>query len=202
MNKKGFASIILVVVIVVIIVVGVYFVFVKKSEPVAQQQTPMNTIKVTDKGNLYSVEIPKDWKVTRSTGAEGVSLSGMSIDSPDWKLHSIKVPEGEYTDSVYYDTGASLHIAVSNYSADEQNQQLLIRNGYSDQISKKNIMIDGVSGDYYINTIPSLAVGQGLVASVIYKGNSYSLVLGYNPKTYPQAETVFLNILNSFKFMK
>lgn len=43
MNQKGFANIILVVVIVAIIAVGGYFVFVKKSEPVAQQPTPSPT---------------------------------------------------------------------------------------------------------------------------------------------------------------
>ena len=40
MNQKGFANIILVVIIVAAIAVGGYFVFVKKSEPTAQQPTP------------------------------------------------------------------------------------------------------------------------------------------------------------------
>lgn len=201
MNQKGFTNIVLTIVVVAIVAVGGYFVFVKKSEPVAQPQTPTNTIKVTDKGNLYSVEIPKDWKVTRSDEARGVSLSSTYIESPDWKLHSRELSDGPYGADFYYDIGASLHIAVSNLTTDEANQQLLIRHGYFDQISKKNIMIDGVSGGYYIDTEPSLAVGQKLATSVIYKGNTYSFEFGYNPKTYPQAETVFINILHSFKFI-
>ena len=40
MNQKGFANIILVVIIVAAIAVGGYFVFVKKSKPIAQQLTP------------------------------------------------------------------------------------------------------------------------------------------------------------------
>jgi hypothetical protein len=43
MNQKGVANIVLIVAIVAIIAVGGYFVFVKKSEPVAQQPTPTQT---------------------------------------------------------------------------------------------------------------------------------------------------------------
>ena len=39
-NQKGFANIIVIVVVIAIVAVGGYFVFVKKSEPVAQQPTP------------------------------------------------------------------------------------------------------------------------------------------------------------------
>ena len=43
MNQKGFTNIALVVVIIAIIAVGGYFIFVKKSEPIAQQPTPTPT---------------------------------------------------------------------------------------------------------------------------------------------------------------
>ena len=43
MNQKGFANIILIVLIVILIGSVGYFVFVKKSEPVAQQPTPTST---------------------------------------------------------------------------------------------------------------------------------------------------------------
>lgn len=43
MNQKGFANIVLIVAIVAIVAVGGYFVFVKKTEPVAQQPTPEST---------------------------------------------------------------------------------------------------------------------------------------------------------------
>jgi len=42
-NQKGFANIVLIVVIVAIVAVGGYFVFSRKSEPVAQQPTPTPT---------------------------------------------------------------------------------------------------------------------------------------------------------------
>ena len=42
-NKKGFANIVLIIVIVAIVALGGYFVFSKKSEPVAQQPTPTPT---------------------------------------------------------------------------------------------------------------------------------------------------------------
>lgn len=44
MNQKGFANIVLIIVIVAIIAVGGYFAFVKKSEPIAQQQPTPTTI--------------------------------------------------------------------------------------------------------------------------------------------------------------
>ena len=43
MNQKGFANIILVVVVVMLVGIVGYFVFVKKSEPIAQQLTPSQT---------------------------------------------------------------------------------------------------------------------------------------------------------------
>jgi hypothetical protein len=43
MNQKEFTNIVLIVVVVAIIAVGAYFIFVKKSEPIAQQPTPTPT---------------------------------------------------------------------------------------------------------------------------------------------------------------
>lgn len=63
MNQKGFANIILIVVIVVLAVAAGYFVFVKKSEPVAQQPTPTST---QTKSPIFPIPAPKDeianWK--------------------------------------------------------------------------------------------------------------------------------------------
>ena len=42
-NQKGFANIVFIVVVVAVVALGGYFIFSKKLEPVAQQQTPTPT---------------------------------------------------------------------------------------------------------------------------------------------------------------
>ena len=73
MNQKEFANIILVVVIVLLLGVVGYFVFVKKSEPVAQQPTPTpisgSTNKTyTDSSYKFSVQYPSTFSI--KTNAE------------------------------------------------------------------------------------------------------------------------------------
>lgn len=78
-NQKGFANVILVVVIVILVGIVGYFVFVKKSEPIAQQtptptptpsqtQPPKTTTPSTSttqsyKGTGFSVNYPKSWVI-------------------------------------------------------------------------------------------------------------------------------------------
>lgn len=60
MNQKGFANIAFVVVIVAIIAVGGYFIFIKKSEPIARQQTFTSTWKTfTNTKYGYHLQYPK-----------------------------------------------------------------------------------------------------------------------------------------------
>lgn len=147
------------------------------------------TVKIVDKGNLYSVEIPKDWKVTESTGPRGVSVSSLHLESPDWKSSSVA---GGPHDNIYYKTGAYLSISVDTLNEDPS--------ANSSIVSKKSITIDGARGTYYTFTEPSLSEGQLLGAYTYYKGKSYTFRFGFNPKTFTQGETTFADILSSFKF--
>ena len=100
MNQKGFANIILVVVIVILVGAVGYFVFVKKSEPIAQQPTSITTQRPatqsptpTQQGNtvnqkIYSVpgmrfEYPDTWQV--KTGTSGVRTTATFVvpENPD-----------------------------------------------------------------------------------------------------------------------
>ncbi len=70
-NQKGFTNIILIVVIVAIVAVGGYFVFSKKSEPIAQQPTPTPTQTNTPtKTSASPIPAPKDetasWNIYRN----------------------------------------------------------------------------------------------------------------------------------------
>src|SRR3989344_2459164 len=70
MNQKGFANIVLIVVIVAIIAVGGYFVFVKKSEPIAQQPTPNPTetkIPISPTATPTSKNETANWAVYSNT---------------------------------------------------------------------------------------------------------------------------------------
>jgi hypothetical protein len=152
--------------------------------------------KIEDLPNLYSVEIPKDWKVTESIGTRGVSLSSIHTESPDWKSHSVA---GEMEDSIYYDTGAYFSIGVTTLINEDPFKYTGAQNNL---INKKNVVIGGINATQYLYKDPNLVEGQILGASLIYKGDRYSFQLGYNPKTYPNGETVFINMLNSVKFIK
>ena len=219
-NQKGFANIVLILVIVAIVAVGGYFVFSKISEPVVQQPTPtptqattptkvpvspaptsaVNTTKITDKANLYSVEIPKDWKITRNEGAKGGQLSDITGESPDWKYRVDNSAEGPCTPS-YYESGVSFQFHVNNQ---EDAAAHYGEGGGPDTgvISKKNISIGGVNGVYHVFKEPCTSEGQLVDAHVNYNGNGYLFRFAYNPSKYPQAETAFMNILNSIKFTK
>lgn len=67
MNQKGFTNIVLIVVIVAIVAVGGYFVFVKKSEPIAQQQPiskneTVNWKTYTNSHYGFELALPASWK--------------------------------------------------------------------------------------------------------------------------------------------
>lgn len=88
MKQKGFANIILVIVIVILVGIVGYFIFIKKSEPIAQQPTPTPTqtkspvsptpTPTNQATNLktytntqygFEVQIPTDWTVDKSSSA-------------------------------------------------------------------------------------------------------------------------------------
>lgn len=161
----------------------------------------VSTTKITDKGNLYSVEIPKDWKIIRNEGAKGVQLSNISGESPDWKSRSDVDAEGPCVPH-YYESGVFFQFHVEN---EEDTAGHYGEGGGPDTgvISKKNISVDGVNGVYHVFTEDcGTSEGQLVDAHFNYKGNSYLFRFSYNPAKYPQAETAFMNILNSIKFTK
>ena len=109
MNQKGFANIILVVVIVILVGVVGYFVFVKKSEPIAQQLTPTPTkittptktpvsptptsgvkTKSVDLAGKYTVNVPVGFTVTEVSKAI-TKVPVYALVSPDGHNISILV---------------------------------------------------------------------------------------------------------------
>jgi hypothetical protein len=160
-----------------------------------------NAVKqLTDKANLYSVEIQNDWKITANEGEKGVQRSFITAESPDFKSRIDDTIGGPF-DAIYFEKGAQLTIHVT------KGKEELTHSGEgggkeTGVISKKNITLDGVNGTYYIFKEPSTYQGQLIDAYAIYKNNSYLLRLAYNPDTYPQGEKIFENIINSFRFIK
>ena len=62
MNQKSFANIVLVIVVVVFLGAVGYFAFVKKSEPIAQQQTPTQTTNPTKTPTSSPKDETANWK--------------------------------------------------------------------------------------------------------------------------------------------
>lgn len=170
------------------------------TDPTGMSEQNINTVKITDKGNLYSVEIPKDWKILMSEGAKGMQLSDMTGESIDWKQYVDENAEGPFS-PIYYQSGVSFQFHVNS---EEEAPGHYGEGGGPDTgiITTKNIVIGGANGVYHVFKEPSTYEGQLVDAHVNYKGNAYLFRFAYNPASFPQAESLFMTILSSIKFTK
>src|SRR3989344_6848742 len=78
-NQKGFTNIILVIVVIVLIGIAGYFIFVKKSEPIAQQPTPIDETAswktYTNSEQGFEFKYPAICKTSSNDMVGGVQLS-------------------------------------------------------------------------------------------------------------------------------
>lgn len=206
-NQKGNTKIILILAVLILIVVVGYFIFAKPiptNQNTGQINQPSTTTtksaRISDKANLYSFEIPADWKVTLNEGAKGVSVSEVIAESPDWKIRTNETEDGPCSTVSYLESGATLQFGVSNQ---EEILSHYNQGGGSGIVSQKNILVGGVSAVYHVFNEPSCTHNvQSVDAHVNYGGNNYTFSFTYNPAKYPQGETVFMNMLNSIEFTK
>ena len=95
MNQKGLANIVLVVIIIVLLGAVGYFAFVKKSEPITQQPTPI------ENNNIVLSELQKlNIEVTGQPKQVELELPAALSDA-NWGLKKIVCGEGGYNLSAY-----------------------------------------------------------------------------------------------------
>lgn len=165
-----------------------------RPDPVPTPTPPQEEMQtVTDNGGLYSLEVPKNWKIVKNEGAKGVQLSYIEAQTSDWKSHEDNNIDGPCTPQ-YYDAGADLTVHVTE--GEDEPHHLIT------PMSTKNMTVDGAAAIYHVFKEPCTTLGQILDAHFNYNGNNYSFRLSYNPANYPQAETVFGKILSSVKLTK
>lgn len=154
-------------------------------------QTP-NSQNVTDEANLFTLTLPVTWKIVKE-GAQGVRVSGIEAESPEFMMRSDTNAEGPFT-PIYYESGASLHVSVQNdVSATTQKPAGVITD-------EKPYTIDGVRGTYFTFKEPSTAEGQLHGVQFVRNDQSYYFRFGYNPETYTDGEQMFQAIIDSVIF--
>lgn len=160
----------------------------------------VGTVRIRDKSNLYSIEIPKEWKITSDEGPKGVQLSSIRGESADWRIRVDDAAEGPCSPS-YYESGT--HFQFHAVSAEDDGAHYGEGGGpETGIISKKSILIDNVNAVYHVFKEPCTMEGQLVDAHVNYKGAGYRFIFIYNPTQNPQAEKAFVEVLNSIEFSR
>lgn len=180
----------------IIVIVAAYVVLSQKeSKPSSQTPdspySPSDTVvRIVDEAGKYSIEIPKDWTISQE-GEKGVRFSSLIAQSPTFEVGS---EDAGPSSAVRYKNGAMLYSMVTSEDKSEP------YHSGSEVITEKRITIDGVPAIFYSFREPSLAEGALLDAHVQRDGKYYLFRFGYDPKTYPEGEKQFTNILNSIEF--
>jgi hypothetical protein len=154
--------------------------------------TTEQTKSVTDSANLFTIQIPQSWQVVSSQGSQGVQLSYLSIESPNFATHTDPDFEGPF-EPIYYDRGANLTLHV--IKGDEGSIHA------SDVLELKKIEIDGNQASWTRFVEPSTFNGELIDVNLNYQGNNYLIRMGYNPDTDPYGVAVFDQIVSSLKFL-
>ncbi len=161
--------------------------------PSSSASAAPTTRRVSDASGLFSVEIPRTWKITASEGTKGIQLSRIIAQSPDFRLREDTTADGPFTPQ-YYEQGAQVSIHVTRGA-------LAARGNLEAGTQRtERIAIDGRSSLLRVFTEPSTMLGQIIDAQVDYRNNSYVFTLRYNPDTFQGGEDIFKEILASFRF--
>ena len=151
---------------------------------------------VTDITNVYSVEIPDDWRVEPQIGS-GTRPSYLRAESSDWRTET---PDS-LNASTHIATGASLEVYVFDQDIGGRapdRLQMTIKLEES-----RPIKIHGLEQvlNIYREYEPPR---EGLVLEVPVEqgGNFYTFRFAYNPTTFPEGEAVFVKILHSVIFLQ
>ncbi|PJB83519.1 MAG: hypothetical protein CO088_01275 [Candidatus Yonathbacteria bacterium CG_4_9_14_0_8_um_filter_46_47] len=205
MNQKGFANIILVVVIVILVGAIGYFVFIKKSEPIAQQststptqtKTPLPPTSTPTKTPAYSTPAPKDetanWKSYRN------DQYGFELKYPeDWRTAQCGIDcQGFGPQSVREDIAVGINVLNSKLDTAKKSLPVL-SNSYNKIIKEETVIVEGTQWTKL--TIKQDIAGEIFIEHLIEKsGKTYDLGVGTDELNIVN---IYNQILSTFRFTK
>lgn len=147
---------------------------------------------VNDSAELISLNIPRSWSVVKD-GAQGVRVSGINAESPDFSLRSDDNAQGPFTPT-YYESGAQLQISIQGGIQPETDRPV------GEIIEEKKVKVDGQEADYFRFKEPSTMQGEILDVRLSKDDKSYFFRFVYNPETLPNGEHLFFTIIDSVAF--
>src|SRR3989338_7700510 len=224
MNQKGFANIALVVAIVIVVGAVGYFVFVKKSEPIAQQPTPTPTQKVqTPTPIVTPTQTPSptptatnptaNWKTYRVSGYNGYEfkypqndtlVTGNELRNKILNASGYWGARGGSTDVAVISSQSTFSVGRHGYIANLADcKKVTWPNDQTEELTTTKV-ISGIT--YYFGTYTGAAAGTQTRFNVYHAfGGSggdgcFELVVSVSPLN--GSTKVSDQILSTFKFTK
>jgi len=166
------------------------------SSTLTQETSPTDnpTQPVTDEMGLIQFELPAEWDVIKE-GTQGVRISGIQAESPDFTMRSDEDANGPFT-PIYYESGAQLQVSIQNDTrppTDRPTGKIL---------EETQVRVDGIEADYYRYKEPSTIQGEIMDVRFSHDGKSYFFRFGHNPDTLPSGEHLFFTIIDSVRLTK
>lgn len=145
---------------------------------------------ISDKSNLYSLEVPQSWVLVSNEGVKNNKLSNLVMQSSYFSDH-------EADGKKHYDAGAKFSASVF---AGENKNITEGSGGHAGLI--KTGKYGGQAGEFsfHIFKDPDSQNGEAIDGHVARSGKTYLFTMIYNPKTFSNAEFTFQEILDSVKF--
>ncbi len=189
-----------IIVILVVFVALVGYAITRLNQPQNQDLSPKptpedadNLRRVADIDNLVSIEIPDNWRVDSESEFGGKPLHFRAL-SPQWHTETPDLMDA----STHISSGAMIEIYVFDRDIGRAPDRL---NMAIELTGRKSLTID--NNEHFLDVYREYdPPKEGLVLEVPFQhgSNFYTFRLAYNPKTYPEGEDMFIEILQSVRF--
>ncbi len=160
----------------------------------------VDVVRIADTAHLYSVEIPRDWKITLSgtedAGDGRLLYSWLGSQSRDWVLETL----GYNGSPTHVRSGAAMEIHVSSFEGNTTSQFINMATKY---LASGEITVNGIAGKLFVDQEFDPPYHEDVLAiesHLSYMGKYYAFRITYNPTTYPQGAEVFMRMLKSLEF--
>jgi hypothetical protein len=154
--------------------------------PNAQKLLPNSPLEVSDPASRYRLEVPKTWTVTVLEGADGVQVSKVEVESPEFQSRV-----DESTNTVYYEDGMKLGVAVVERGEPVE---------YTDVVEERKLEVAGEAATYTVYRKGNTAAGILTDVTFAHASEQYSITFAYNPEAFLSAQAIIDDILASFSF--
>lgn len=161
----------------------------------ASSPAPARSQTTTDASRLFTIEIPAGWTITKNEGREGIQLSFLSAQSPNFQV-TLDATANEPFVPRRYEQGAEFSVHAVRGREDVVTEGGARTAGL---LEPSPVTIGGVAGVLRAGVGMSTLEGRNLDAIIHHDGVNYIFSFGYNPATYPEGEMIFREMLSSFQ---